>query len=273
MIPGRFDYLRARSVDEALHLLASHDEDAKLLAGGHSLLPLMKLRLARPSALIDIRGLPELTGLVESDGVLRIGAGVRHRDLEHSELVRRVAPLLATAAATVGDRQVRSRGTIGGSIVHADPAADLPAVMLTLDATIIARGATGEREIASADFFVDFWQTALRPDEVVTEIRVPVTGGLPHNYVKFRRRSQDWAVVGVAVVGGDTPRVTLVNMAQTPVRARGVEAALAVGASPAEAASHADEGTAPTSDLHADPEYRRHLSRVLVRRALEAMAG
>ncbi|MGE5136597.1 MAG: FAD binding domain-containing protein [Gemmatimonadota bacterium] len=273
MIPNQFDYLRAQSVDEALSLLASHGGEAKLLAGGMSLLPLMKLRLASPAAVIDVRGLPELTGLTEADGVLRIGAGVRHRDLERSELVRRAAPLLATAAATIGDAQVRARGTIGGSLAHADPAADLPAVMLALEATLILRGPGGTREVAAGDFFLDLWETALAPGELVTEVRVPSTEGRPHGFIKFRQRSQDWAIVGAAVVGGGEPRVALVNMGMTPLRAGAVEAALAAGAPPAEAAAHADEGTSPVSDLHADAGYRRHLSRVLVRRALEAAAA
>ncbi|HVB42843.1 MAG TPA: xanthine dehydrogenase family protein subunit M [Streptosporangiaceae bacterium] len=263
MIPSQFDYLRAGSVEQALGLLTEHGDEAKLLAGGHSLLPLMKLRLAQPAVLVDIRRLPELTALTESGGVLRIGAGVRYRDLEHSDLVRRTAPLLATAAATIGDPQVRARGTVGGSLAHADPAADLPAVMLALDATVVVRGPGGTREIAIKDFFVDLWQTALEPDEIVTEVRVPSTEGRPHAYVKFRQRSQDWAIVGVGVVGGADPRVALVNMAMTPVRATGVEVALADGASAAEAAAQAAEGTSPVSDLNADADYRRHLSRAL----------
>jgi carbon-monoxide dehydrogenase medium subunit len=223
--------------------------------------------------LIDIRALPELTRLDAVDGVLHIGAGVRHRDLELSPLVAQLAPLLAKAASTVGDPQVRSRGTIGGSIAHADPAADLPAVLLALDATIVVRGLEGEREIPVLDFFVDFWETALTPHEIVTEIRVPSAEGRPWNFQKFRQRSQEWAIVGIAALGGDASSIALVNMGATPLRAAEVEAALAGGASPADAAELADAGTSPSFDLRADAEYRRHLSKVLMRRALLEMAG
>ena len=179
MIPAEFDFLGATSVEHAIQLLTDHGDEAKLLAGGQSLLPLMKLRLARPVVVIDIRTLPELQGVRDDGGVLRIGSATRHRQLESDPTIARMAPLLAKAAVTIGDPQVRSRGTIGGSIVHADPAADLPATLLALDATVTVRGPNGHRDIHVSDFFVDFWQTALRPDEVLTEIAIPTCEGRP----------------------------------------------------------------------------------------------
>lgn len=268
MIPGEFDYLRAMSVDHAIGLLSQHGEEAKLLCGGHSLLPLLKLRMARPSVVIDIRQLAELRGVRAEGGVLRLGAATPHRVLERDPLVARMAPLLAMAAATIGDPQVRSRGTIGGSIAHADPAADLPAVLLALDATVTARGPGGERQIPVREFFAGIWQSALEADEVIVEISVPSAEGRPVSFQKFRQRSQDWAIVGVAAVGGDAPAVALVNMGHTPVRAAAVERALSAGATAAEAARFADDGSEPPSDLRADAAYRRHLARTLTRRAL-----
>ncbi|HEY3142907.1 MAG TPA: xanthine dehydrogenase family protein subunit M [Acidimicrobiales bacterium] len=275
MIPAGFDYQRASSVDEAIALLTEHGEDAKLLAGGHSLLPLMKLRLAVPAVLIDIGRVDELAYVHAEDGEIRIGALSRHHDLAGSELLRDQVPLLAEVAGQVGDPQVRHRGTIGGSIAHGDPASDLPAVLLALRATLVARGPGGTREILVDDFFSGFLETALGADEVLTEIRVPAMADAGWSFQKFNRRAQDWAIVGVAAVlsngGGVTqPGVGLVNMAATPVRAAGVEAALGTGASATDAAARADEGTAPPDDLNASPDFRRHLSRVLVRRALEA---
>ena len=272
MIAAEFDYLKASSVDEALSLLVEHGEDAKLLAGGHSLLPLMKLRFARPAVLVDIRTLPELRGIREDGGRLLISAATRHRELERHPLVNLMAPLLAYAASTIGDPQVRSRGTIGGSIAHADPAADLPAVLLALDAVITVRGPTGRRDIPVDSFFVDFWQTAVQPDEIIELIAIPSAEDRAWSYQKFRQRSQDWAIVGVAALGGSAPRITLINMALTPMRAAGVERALAEGAPAVEAAQLADEETTPSSDLRADVAYRRHLSRTLTRRALEKIA-
>jgi carbon-monoxide dehydrogenase medium subunit len=273
VIPAAFSYARADSVDEAVALLAEHGEDAKLLAGGHSLLPLMKLRLATPSVLVDIGRLADLSYVRDDGDHLAIGALTRHHDVERDPLVRQHAPLLGFAASQVGDPQVRHRGTLAGSLSHGDPASDLPAALLALRGTLVARSPSGERTIASDDFFVDFLETALAPDEIVTEVRVPKTNGAGFGFQKFNRRAQDWAIVGVAAVGGDTPGVALVNMGSTPLRAHAVEAALQGGASPADAAAVADEGTDPPADLNASTEYRRHLTRVLVRRALESVNG
>jgi aerobic carbon-monoxide dehydrogenase medium subunit len=276
MIPAAFEYRRASSADEAVSLLAEHGDDAKLLAGGHSLLPLMRLRLAMPAMLVDIGRVGDLSYVSDDGGQVRIGALTRHHDLEHSELVRSRVPLLAEVAGQIGDPQVRHRGTIGGSIAHGDPASDLPAALLALRATLVARGPGGERQIPVDDFFTGFLETALAPDELLTEIRVPAMDGAGWSFQKFNRRAQDWAIVGVVAVlgafgnGGAGPGVGLVNMGSAPLRAAAVEHALRRGADAAGAAAHADEGTDPPDDLNASPDYRRHLSRVLVRRALEA---
>ena len=276
MIPLAFDYQRAGSVDEALALLAEHGDDAKLLAGGHSLLPLMKLRLAAPGVLIDVGRLRELSYVRDEGSHIAVGALTRHHDVEHSDLLKAEVPILAHVAAQVGDPQVRHRGTIGGSLAHGDPASDLPAAVLALGGTLVARGADGEREIAATDFFTGFLETALAPDEILAEIRVPKLAGAGWSYQKFNRRAQDWAIVGVAAVrsvngggAGATTGVALVNMGAVPIRATAVEEALAGGASAADAAARADEGTDPSADLNASVEYRRHLARVLTRRALE----
>ncbi len=276
MIPAGFDYLRATSLEHAAQLLASHDDDTKLMAGGHSLIPLMKFRLAAPTAVIDISGLAELRTLELEGDMLRLGAGLRYRDLEFSDLVRDQLPLLAYASSTVGDRQVRARGTIGGAVVHGDPAADLPAVLVALDATVVLRGPAGDREVTAVDFFLDFWQTAAEPDEILLEVRVPAQPGRAWSYQKFHQRSQDWAVVGVAAQqrADGSHTLGLVNMGPVPVRARAVEQALADGAGIAAAAEHAAEGTSAPTDLRADGEYREHLARVLTAKALsEAGAG
>jgi aerobic carbon-monoxide dehydrogenase medium subunit len=276
VIPAPFDYQRAGSVDEALALLAEHGDEAKLLAGGHSLLPLMKLRLALPQVLIDIGRIDELS-FVEGDGdAVRIGALTRHHDLATSALAGEQVPLLAHVAGQIGDPQVRHRGTIGGSLAHGDPASDLPAALLALRATLVARGPGGGREIAADDFFTGFLETALAPDEILTEVRVPAVPGVGWAFEKFNRRAQDWAIVGVTAVmtnGSGGPGVGLVNMGSQPLRAAGVEDALRSGASPGDAAARADEGTEPPDDLNASPEFRRHLARVLVRRALESAAS
>ena len=271
MIPAPFDYLRADSIDAATAALVEHGDEAKLLAGGMSLLPLMKLRLAVPGVLVDVGRLDDLRYVRDAGDHLAIGALTRHRDLEIDATLTAGCGVVRAVAAEVGDNQVRHRGTIGGSVAHGDPASDLPAVLLALDATFVARGPAGERTIAATDFFTGFLETALAPDELLTEIRVPKTGANGFSYQKFNRRAQDWAIVGAlaARVHGAT-HVTLVNMGATPLRASGVEAALASGATPEDAAQHAADGTEPSADLNASIEYREHLARVLTRRALEA---
>jgi aerobic carbon-monoxide dehydrogenase medium subunit len=269
MIPAKFDYIRAESAEEAISLLGEHGDDAKLLAGGHSLLPLMKLRLSSPSVLIDIGRLSDLSYIRDAGDHVAIGALTRHRDVEISDILRDHVPLLANASSFVGDPQVRHRGTIGGSISHGDPASDLPAVVLALGATMVVRGPSGERTVEATDFFRGFLDTALAPDELLSEIRVPKAPGSAWSFQKFNRRAQDWAIVGVAAVRNGTTGVALVNMGSTPVRATAVEEALAGGASAAEASRHASDGLEPPADLNASSEYRRHLATVLVRRALE----
>jgi carbon-monoxide dehydrogenase medium subunit len=270
MIPVGFSYRRASSADEALALLGEYGDDAKLMAGGHSLLPLMKLRLAAPEVLVDIAPVREL-GYVRADGdTVAIGALTRYHDLEHDEVLREHAPLLAQVSGAIGDPQVRHRGTIGGSLAHADAAADLPAAILASDGVLVVRGPGGVREVPAAEFFLGPFTTSLEPDEMVTEIRLPRQDGRGFAFEKFTRRAIDWAMVGVAVTGG---RVALINMAGTPVRASAVERALAEGAAPAEAAELAAEDTSPPDEPHASAEYRRHLARVLTARALEKAAG
>jgi aerobic carbon-monoxide dehydrogenase medium subunit len=268
VIPSSFTYKRAGSAAEALDLVAEHGEDAKFLAGGHSLLPLMKLRLAAPEVIIDLGGLRDLSYVTDQGSYVAIGALTRHHDVENSELLGREVPLLAHAAGQVGDPQIRHRGTIGGSIAHADPASDLPAVLLALEATVVARGADGERQIGIGEFFQGLFETALEPDELLTEIRVPKPAsgdGGSWSFQKFTQRAIDWAIVGCAVQDG---HVALVNMGGTPLRAAAVEAALSGGASPADAAAHAAEGTSAADDIRATRAYREHLARVLVSRAL-----
>ena len=269
MIPVSFDYERAGSTEEALALLAQHGDEAKLLAGGHSLLPLMKLRLATPGVLVDVGRLRDLSYVRDEGDHVAVGALTRHRDLEISDVLAAEVPILGHVASLVGDPQVRHRGTIGGSVAHGDPASDLPAVVLACGATLVARGPGGEREIAATDFFLGFLETALAPDEMLTEIRFPKLAGAGWSYQKFNRRAQDWAIVGVAAVRNGSTGVALVNMSSTLVRATGVEEALSSGASVEDAAQQADAGLDPPSDLNASTEYRRHLAKVLVRRALE----
>ena len=276
MIPAPFDYEVAESVEHAIELLGSK-EDAKLLAGGHSLLPLMKFRLARPAMLVDIGRVSGLAGVTDGGEHLAIGALTRHHDLANDPLVQEHCPILAHAAALVGDSQVRHRGTIGGSLAHGDPASDLPTIALTLDAEIVVRGPNGERAVGAAEFFKGFYETALEPTEVLTEIRMPKTGTAGWSYVKFAQRELDWATVAVAAVveaGNGTiesARIGLTNMGQTPLRAAAAEQALA-GTSRdgvAAAAANADEGTDPPADTCATSDFRRHLSRVLTARAVE----
>jgi aerobic carbon-monoxide dehydrogenase medium subunit len=266
VIPAAFDFARAGSVEEAIELLGR--EDAKVIAGGHSLLPLLKLRFARPSLLVDIGRLDDLRYVREDGDRIAVGALSRHADLALDPVLAQGCGLLARTAGNVGDPQVRHRGTIGGSVAHSDPASDLATVLLTLDADFVARGPDGERTIAATDFFTGPFETALGPQELLTEIRVPkVEGG---RYLKHVRRQQDWATVAVAAarLNGDV-HVGLAGMGPTPLRARAVEQAVAGGASPADAAEHAAEGADPPSDISGSSEYRAHLARVLTRQALE----
>jgi carbon-monoxide dehydrogenase medium subunit len=272
VIPAKFDYVRAGSVDEAVSMLGAHGPEAKLIAGGHSLLPLMKLRLATPSVLVDVARVRDLQYVREQNGNIAIGALTRHRELETSEVLAEHVPLLRHAASEVGDAQVRHRGTIGGTLAHGDPASDLPAVVLALNGTMVVQGPRGRREIPATEFFTDFLETALAPDEMLVEVRVPKMNRAGWSFQKFQRRAQDWAIVGCAVVRGEQTGVALVNMGPTPTRAPSVEGAVQQGASAEDAAAHAADDTEPTSDLNANAEFRRHLARVLVRRALTEAA-
>jgi aerobic carbon-monoxide dehydrogenase medium subunit len=284
MIPAKFDYVRPASLDEAVAALAGGGDDVKVIAGGQSLLPLLRLRLAYPELLVDVGGIDELRRVRDSGGELVIGARTTHYQLVHDPLVAEHAGLLAQATATVADPAVRHRGTLGGALAHGDPAGDLPAVILALDATMVARGPGGEREIAAAAFFTDYLTTSLEPDEILTAIRIPKLGpGWGYRYEKFHRTAQSWATVGVAALvrraGGAVAeaRIGLTNMGTTPLRATAVEQA-ASGAEASRdalraAAERADEGTQPPGDLHGAPDYRRHLARVLTGRALAAAAG
>jgi carbon-monoxide dehydrogenase medium subunit len=279
VIPPEFDYTAPDTLDEALAALRDGGEDAKLLAGGHSLLPLMKLRLAAPTLLVDLRKVPGLRGAERENGQWRIGALTRHVDMQgRAEL----GPV-GQATALIADQQVRNRGTIGGSLVHGDPASDLPTVFLACDGTVtLTKGAGQIRELAAADMFQDYLTTAVGADEVLTEVRVPDFDGWGSSYLKFTRRAEDWAMVGVCAMvkkAGDGSiedvRVALTNMGSTPLRATAVEDALrgqGTDAIPA-AAEHAPDGTEPAGDLNATPDYKRHLARVLTRRALQEAAA
>jgi len=270
VIPAAFEYVRADSVDAALSALTEYGDEAKLLAGGHSLLPLMKLRLAAPSVLVDVGRLDDLRYINDAGDYISIGALTRHRDLETSSLLASAAPLLAHAAGHVGDPQVRHRGTIGGSLAHADPASDLPAVALAMGATIVATGPNGTREIAASEFYTGFLESALAPDELLIEVRIPKLDTQGWSFQKFNRRAQDWAIVGVATVRANgSTGVGLVNMGSTPLLASAVMDAVKSGANAADAAALANEGTEAQSDINASSEYREHLARVLVRRSLE----
>jgi aerobic carbon-monoxide dehydrogenase medium subunit len=284
MIPAKFDYVRPASIDDAIGALAERGEDAKLIAGGQSLLPLLRLRLAYPELLVDLGAVDDLRGVTDDGDHLLIGAMTTYYQLVHDPLITQYCGLLAQAASTVADPAVRHRGTLGGSLAHADPAGDLPAVAVALDATLVARGPGGVREIAARDFFLDYLTTALAPGEILIGIRVPKLGTeWGYRYEKFHRTAQAWAIVGVAALvrrsNGQVAeaRVGLTNMGSVPIRATSVEeAAAGAQASPdalrAAAASAAD-GTQPPADLHGAPDYRRHLARVLTGRALEAAAG
>ena len=280
MIPAEFDYTAPETLDDALKALADGGEDAKLLAGGHSLLPLMKLRLAAPSLLVDLRKVPGLHGIQREDGTWRIGALTPHAELEHTPDLG----VVSLVAGTIADPQVRNRGTIGGSLAHGDPASDLPAVMMICEASVTLQGAGGaQRSVNASDLFQDYLETAVEPNEVLTEIRIPAYDGWGFAYEKFNRRSEDWAMVGVSALvhrDGDTiadVRVGLTNMASVPLRATALEDALrgqpANADSIARAAEQAAEGTNPPADLNASAEYKRHLARVLARRALSTAAG
>ena len=270
MIPAQFDLKRASSAAEAISLIGEYGDEAKLLAGGHSLIPLMKLRLAQPTMLIDIGRITDLSYIKDGGDHIAIGALTRHMDVEKSDLLKKHVPLLAHAAGHVGDAQVRHRGTIGGSLAHADSASDLPATTLALDATYVAQGPKGQRQIAAKDFYKGFLESALAPDEMLVEIRVPKTTG-GWSFQKFNRRAQDWAIVGVAAWHrkGEAG-VALVNMGSTPILATSVANAIAKGASISDAAALASNEADPQSDLNASSDYRKHLASVLVRRALEA---
>ncbi len=283
MIPAKFDYTRPSSLDEALSALASGGEDAKVIAGGQSLLPLLRLRFAYPSVLVDVGGLDSLRGVRDLGTSLEIGALTTHHELTRDPLIAAHCGLLAQTAALIADPAVRHRGTLGGALAHADPAGDLPAVITALDATLVATGPNGERSITPADFFIDYLTTSLAPEEILTAIRVPKLDGWGYRYEKFNVTAQAWAIVGVAAVAQRSngqvtaARIGLTNMGTVPVRARAAEDAAAgsdaSAAALAAAAAHADEGTDPPSDLRAASDYRRHLVRVLTGRALAAAAG
>ena len=280
MIPAEFDYVRPSSVDEALSALRDGGEDAKLLAGGHSLLPLMKLRLAAPTLLVDLGGVPGLSGIERSNGGWRIGAMTTHAAMARESSLG----LASTVAGLIADPQVRHRGTIGGSLAHGDPASDQLAILLACDGSVVARGGGGEREIAASELFEDYLTTSLADDEVLTEVRLPAMDGYGYGYEKFNRRREDWAMVAVAALvkkGADGScedvRIGLTHMSSVPLRATASEDALRGGALSADAiaaaAEQAAEGTDPPGDLNASPEYKRHLARVLCRRALTAAAA
>ena len=273
MIPAGFDYEVAENVDHAIELLGKN-EDAKLLAGGHSLLPAMKLRLARPALLVDVGRLDELSYVQEEGDTIAIGALTRHKDVAASPVLREHCAIVSHTAGQVGDPQVHHRGTIGGSLAHGDPASDLPTVILALHGELVARGPGGDRAIPAGDFFTGVWQTALEPNEVLVEIRVPKLGAAGWSYTKMARRAQDWATVAVAAVvhgNGSVERasVALTNMGATSLRATAAEEALVGGASIEDAAALAADGTEPPTDHAASSDFRRHLARVLTRRALE----
>jgi aerobic carbon-monoxide dehydrogenase medium subunit len=284
MIPAAFDYVRPSTVDDAVAALAAAGDDAKVLAGGQSLLPVLRLRLSYPSTLVDLGRIDSLRGVRDDGDALVIGAMTTHDEVLHDALVARHAPLLAQAAATVGDPQVRHLGTLGGSLSHADPAGDLPDVALTLDASLDVVGPSGSRTVAAHDFFVDYLTTVLAPDEVLMAVRVPKLGAdWATHYEKFNRMAQAWPIVGVAAAVRRTngsiaeARVGLANMGSTPLRASAVEQALAGADASADAvraaSEHAAEGTHPPSDLSGGADYREHLARVLTRRAVMAAAG
>ena len=276
MITAPFDYEAPESLEEAIRMLHENGEDAKLLAGGHSLLPLMKVRLAAPTVLVDLRKIPGLHGVQQENGGWRIGPMTRHADLQDTTELG----VVARAASGIADQQVRNRGTIGGSLAHGDPASDLPTVLLALEGSVTARGPNGERSIAAAELFQDYLTTSLAHDEVITDVRLPALASYGFGYQKFTRRAEDWAMVGVCVLVSRAPdgtcddvRIGLTHMGPTPLRATAAETALRGSrlddAAIAGAADHAADDTDPPGDLNATPDYKRHLARVLTRRALE----
>jgi carbon-monoxide dehydrogenase medium subunit len=275
VIPAEFDYVAPASLDEALQALREGGEDAKVLAGGHSLLPLMKLRLAAPTLLVDLRRIPGLADVSTDNGTIRLGAMVRHHKVATGGF-----GLPSAAAATIADQQVRNAGTIGGTLAHGDPASDMPAILLLHEGSVVVRGSGGEREIAAADLFEDYLTTAITDGEILTEVRIPTLSGYGYGYHKFNRRQEDWAMVAVAAAvkkGADGTaedvRIGLTHMASTPLRATGAEDALRGQPLNAEtiaaAAAKAADGTEPPADLNASADYKRHLATVLTRRALE----
>jgi aerobic carbon-monoxide dehydrogenase medium subunit len=283
VIPAAFDYTAPSTVEEAVAALGAAGEDAKILAGGQSLLPVLRMRMADPQVIVDLGRIPDLRGVREEGDSLVVGAMATHYEVQRDSLINQHASLIALATHTVADPQVRHRGTFGGSLAHADPAGDLPAPVLALDAEMVVAGPNGRRVVPAAEFFVDFFTTALQPGELLVEVRLPKFTGWSAHYEKFNRVAQAWSMVGVAAavrVDGGTiaeARVGLTNMGPTPIRASGVEQALvgrpATAATIREAASHATEGTSPTSDASADAEYRGHLAQVLTGRAVAAAAG
>jgi carbon-monoxide dehydrogenase medium subunit len=284
VIPAPFQYARPTTVDEALQAIAAGGEDVKILAGGQSLIPVMRLRLAAPETVVDLNRVDELRGVREEGDTLVIGAMTTHSDVLHDPLIAQYAPLIAEATETVADRQVRHRGTFGGALAHADPAGDLPAVALALDAEFVVAGPNGRRTVPAAEFFVDYLTTALDEGELLVEVRVPkLTGQWGTRYEKFNRVAQAWSIVAVAAAvrreNGHIAeaRIGLTNMGPTPLRATATEQTLAGAAASAEAiaeaARHAAEGTSPSDDLNAQADYRSHLAQVLTRRAVSAAAG
>ncbi|MDQ3767358.1 MAG: xanthine dehydrogenase family protein subunit M [Actinomycetota bacterium] len=275
MIPSAFEYEVAENPQHAIELLNNFGDEAKLLAGGHSLLPLMKLRFAAPTALVDIGRIRDLSYVRDGGDHISIGAGTVYEDVHNNDALMQHCPIVAHTAGEVGDPQVRHRGTIGGSVAHGDPASDLPTVLLALDATMVVQGSEGERTIPAGDFFKGIFETALSPQDLLTEIRVPKVADRGWSYQKFHHRAQDWATVGVAAVvqrsngGVGDARIALTSMGETPLRAGAVEQALAGGADPAEASQLADEGTNPVSDPLGSSEYRKEMAKVFTRRALE----
>lgn len=284
MIPAPFDYVRPGSLADAVAALSGGGEEAKVLAGGQSLMPMLRIRLSSPTLLVDCGRLSELRGVSDGGDAIVIGAATTHHDVMHDPLVMAHAPLIARTTAMVADPAIRHRGTFGGSLAHADPAGDLPTVSLVLDATMEITGPRGQRHVSASDFFVDYFTTALAPDEILVSVRIPKLGaGWGYDYQKFHRTAQAWAVVGVAAAvrreNGTIAeaRLGLTNMGATPRRAGAAEAALAGAAASAEsiaaASAQAADGTSPTSDLHAKADFRQHLARVLTGRAVHAAAG